>query len=125
MVLVDSSIYIGLLREGRNPVLELEGAFGGTNLVGCNVVRCEVLRGIVRPELKTRLSKFFDVLIHVPTDHRVWRATEDLAWRLDRAGKCLPLPDLIIAVCALRVDAAVLTNDAHFAMVPQLKLASW
>ncbi|HEY5037211.1 MAG TPA: PIN domain-containing protein [Chthoniobacterales bacterium] len=125
MVLVDSSIYIGLLREGRNPVLDLEEAFGGANLVGCDVVRCEVLRGVVRPALKTRLGAFFDVLIHVPTDHRVWQATEDLAWQLDRAGKVLPLTDLVIAVCALRAGASVLTSDAHFALIPQLQLASW
>jgi predicted nucleic acid-binding protein len=125
VVLVDSSIYIGLLREGRNPVLDLEEAFGGTNLVGCDVVRCEVLRGIVRPALKTHLGAFFDVLVHVPTDHRVWQATTDLAWQLDRAGKVLPLPDLVIAVCALRAGASVLTSDAHFAMIPQLQLASW
>ena len=125
MVLVDSSIYIGLLRQRRNPALVLEEAFGEAELVGCNVVRCEVLRGIIRPDLQVAMRGFFDVLIHVPTDQRVWQATEDLAWELDRAGKILPLADLVIAVCAMRVGAAVLTNDKHFALVPQLQLASW
>ena len=91
----------------------------------CSVVRCEVLRGMVRPEPKTRLSLFFDLLLPVVINRRVWRATEDLAWQLDREGKVLPLPDLIIAACALRVGAAVLTNDQHFALIPQLHLASW
>ena len=125
MVLVDSSVYIELLRAGRNPMLELAAAFGSTELAGCGIVRCEVLRGMIRPEARDRLASFFDLLIHLAIDHRVWKATEELAWKLDRVGRCLPLPDLIIAVCALRVGAAVLTNDAHFAMVPQLKLASW
>ncbi len=125
MVLVDSSIYISLIRERRNPALVLEEAFGQAELVGCDIVRCEVLRGIAQPELRARLGVFFDVLIHVPTDHRVWRATEELAWQLDRRGKALPLADLIIAVCALRAGAAVLTNDKHFALIPQLQLASW
>lgn len=125
MVLVDSSIYIGLLREHRNPALVLEEAFGQAELVGCDIVRCEVLRGMARPELRARLSVFFDVLIHVPTDYRVWRATEELAWKLDRAGKVLPLADLIIAVCALHAGAALLTTDKHFALIPRLQLASW
>lgn len=125
MVLVDSSIYIGLLRAGRSPVLELEETFKSTDLVGCSVVRCEVLRGVIALPARAQLASFFDLLVHVATDHRVWRATEDLAWQLDRAGKVVPLTDLIIAVCALRAGAALLTNDKHFALIPQLQLASW
>lgn len=124
-VLPDSSVYIQLLRAGRDPKKELVEAFGLRQLVVCSVVRCEVLRGIVRPESKTRLGLFFDLLLPVAINRRVWRATEDLAWQLDRAGKVLPLPDLLIAVCALRAGAAVLTNDKHFALIPQLQLASW
>ena len=125
MVLVDSSVYIQLIREGRDPVRELAGTFEITEIVGCSVVRCEVLRGMVRPRPKAHLAAFFDLLIHVPTDHRVWGETEDLAWQLDRRGRVLPLTDLLIAVCALRVGAAVLTLDRHFESVPELRLASW
>jgi len=39
---------------------------------------------------------------------------------LDRQGIVLPAPDLIIAACALQADAAVLTADAHFRMIPGL-----
>ncbi len=80
---------------------------------------------MVRPQEKADLAAFFDLLVHVPMDHHAWRDTEEMAWQLDRAGKVLPLPDLIIAVCALRAGAAVLTNDKHFALIPQLQLASW
>ncbi len=58
-------------------------------------------------------------------DHRVWQETERLAYQLDRAGSVLPLTDIIIATCALHARATLLTNDAHFAMVPQLQVASW
>ena len=125
MVLVDSSIYLELVRRRRHPALVLEEAFGEAELVGCSVVRCEVLRGIIRADLRSSLRDFFDLLIHVPTDRQVWQATEDLAWEMDRAGKVLPLADLVIAVCAMRVGAAVLTNDKHFALIPQVRLASW
>ena len=125
MVLVDSSVYIGLLRSGRDPVAELAGRFEATEIAGCDIVRCEVLRGMIRPKAKADLTAFFDVLVHVTMDHRAWRDTEDLAWNLDRSRKVVPLTDLIIAVCALRAGAAVLTNDKHFALIPQLRLASW
>ncbi len=125
MVLVDSSVYIQLLRAGKDPVSELAGSFDITEIVICSVVRCEVLRGIIRPKAKAHLTSYFDLLVHIATDHRVWQATEDLAWQLDRAGKILPLTDLVIAVCALRSGVALLTNDRHFDLVPRLRLASF
>ncbi|MDQ6655548.1 MAG: PIN domain-containing protein [Verrucomicrobiota bacterium] len=125
MVLVDSSVYIQLIRDGKNPVRTLAEAFDATEIVGCSVVRCEVLRGMIRPKPKAYLAEFFDLLIHVPTDDRVWRETEDLAWQLDRRGRVLPLTDVLIAVCALRIGAAVLTLDRHFKEVPDLEVVSW
>ncbi len=125
MVLVDSSVYIQLMRDGKDPVRTLAKAFDPTEIVGCSVVRCEVLRGIIPPKPKAHLAEFFDLLVHVPTDQRVWQQTEDLAWQLDRKGRVLPLTDLLIAVCALRIGAAVLTLDRHFEAVPDLQLAAW
>jgi len=125
VVLVDSSVYIHLLRTGADAIGELTARFEATEIVGCDLVRCEVLRGIIRPKAKAYLAEFFDLLVHVTMDHRAWRETEELAWRLDRAGKVLPLTDLIIAVCALRSGAVVLTRDRHFEMIPELPLAAW
>ena len=125
MVLVDSSVYIHLLRTGTDPVAALAERFEATELVGCDLVRCEVLRGIIRPKARADLAMFFDLLVHVTMDHRAWQETEDLAWRLDRAGQVLPLTDIIIAVCAFRAGASVLTRDHHFERIPQLPLAEW
>lgn len=125
MVLVDSSVYIHLLRSGTDPVAALAERFEATELVGCDIVRCEVLRGIIRPKARADLGMFFDLLIHVTMDHRAWQEAEDLAWRLDRAGRVLPLTDVIIAVCALRAGASVLTRDQHFERIPELALAEW
>ncbi|MEP6821672.1 MAG: PIN domain-containing protein [Chthoniobacterales bacterium] len=125
MVLVDSSIYIHLLRTGADPVTELAARFEATEIAGCDLVRCEVLRGVIRPKARAYLMEFFDLLVHVTMDHRAWEDTEEMAWRLDRKGKVLPLTDVIIAVCALRAGAQILTRDRHFAMVPNLRLATW
>ena len=125
MVLVDSSVYLHLLRMGTDPIAALTGRFEATELVGCDIVRCEVLLGVIRPKARADLAIFFDLLVHVAMDPRAWQETEDLAWRLDRAGRILPLTDVIIAVCALRAGASVLTRDSHFKMVPQLELAQW
>lgn len=125
MVLVDSSVYIRFQRLGIDPVEALMGRFNRRQLVICDLVRCEVLRGIVSPPARNDLHDFFDLLPHVQFDNRAWRATEELAWRMDRAGKVLPLTDLIIAVCALSVDAEILSDDRHFRLVPKLRAAQW
>ena len=125
MVLVDSSIYVHLLRAGLDPVAQLAERFEVTELVGCDVVRCEVLRGIIRPKVRADLAMFFNLLVHVTMDDRAWRETENLAWRLDRDGNILPLTDLMIAVCALRSGAELLTQDHHFKIIPRLRLVEW
>ncbi len=125
MVLVDSSVYIDLLRRGADPVRELSERFEVTEIAGCNLVRCEVLRGMVRPKARAYLAEFFDLLVHVTMDRSAWQETEELVWSLDRAGKVLPLTDVIIAVCALRADAEMVTRDRHFDMIPQLRFTPW
>jgi predicted nucleic acid-binding protein len=37
----------------------------------------------------------------------------------------LPLTDLIIAVCAFRAEASIVTRDRHFEMIPNLRITSW
>lgn len=125
MVLVDSSIYIELLRTGKDPVEVLTRDFEPEEIVSCSIVRCEVLRGLVRVETKTYLAAFFDLLVHASMDELAWRQTEELAWDLDRSGKVLPLTDLIIAVCTFRTGASLLTHDRHFELIPALPLANW
>jgi len=85
-------------------------------------VRSEVGRGIKHPDVRARFIRFWDVMINVPPDEHLWREVEELAWRLDRSGNRLPLPDIIIACCARRIGAAVLTFDEHFARVPGLRV---
>jgi len=125
VVLVDSSVYIQLLRKGKNPVTELAAVFDITEMVTCGVVCVEVLRGVVRPRVRTYLRRFFDMLIDVPMSRDVWRSTEELAWNLDRRGLILPLTDLLIATCAFRAGASLLTYDWHFESVPGLRLSTW
>jgi predicted nucleic acid-binding protein len=40
---------------------------------------------------------------------------------LDRQGRVLPVSDLIIASCAKRARATVITEDPHFQQIPGLK----
>ena len=87
----------------------------------CPIVRCEVGRGLRFPKARDKFHAFWNVMINVPTDERLWSEAENLAWQLDRQGTTLPLTDIVIACCAKRIGAVVLTHDKHFENVPGLR----
>lgn len=113
-VLVDSNVYIGLLRRSLDPVKVLGDWIGEADLATCGMVRLEVERGLKVEKMRRSLGDFFNVLINVPTSNKIWEQATTLAWMLDRCGKTLPAQDILIAACAKELGAAVLTDDAHF-----------
>ena len=121
-VLADSSYYISLLRQGQDPLRALALAAATRDLAICGVIRCEVGRALRPERVRQRFREFWDVMINVPSDNRLWEAVEQTAWELDREGKVLPLTDLIIACSARRIGAAVLTYDQHFSRIPGLRV---
>ena len=84
----------------------------------CGIVRSEVGRGMRDVNRLRKFQARWDVMLYVPTDNRLWVEVEALAWEMDRRGKILPLTDLVIACCARRINAVVLTFDAHFSEIP-------
>ncbi|MBX3734649.1 MAG: PIN domain-containing protein [Verrucomicrobiae bacterium] len=124
VALVDSCVWIGLLREGRDPARELVGRARTLDLATCGMVRLEVLRGVARPAVFRAVEGFMDVMINVPTDNRLWEEATREARALGARGITLPAQDLIIAACARRIEAAVLTFDAHFLDIPGLSVMS-
>jgi predicted nucleic acid-binding protein len=121
-MLVDSTIYIDLLRRGEDVPFVLRAFLLSEQLFICGVIRAEVLRGIRTIEMRNELSDLFDLMTEVPTDARIWAKVTDLAWKLDRRGVVLPLTDLVIACCAFVVDTAVVTADPHFSQISGLKV---
>jgi len=121
-LLVDSVFYIQQQKAGVDIWHQLVPFLQSGELYGCGIVRVEVLRGIRNPSLKRDLEDFFDILPEIPTDISLWREATDLAWSLDRKGHVLPLTDLVIGCCALRVDAVLITVDSHFRNIPRLKV---
>ncbi|MCI0745331.1 MAG: PIN domain-containing protein [Verrucomicrobia subdivision 3 bacterium] len=123
-VLADSSYYIQMMREGRDPLKALALAAATRDLVTCGVVRCEVGRGIRDPNVLHRFQRVWEVMIYVPIDDSLWEAVEMTVWKLDRTGVILPLTDIVIGCCARRTGAVVLTFDKHFYDIPGVRAVS-
>ena len=121
-VLPDSSFYIRLLRNGGDPLRALALAAATRDLAICGVIRCEVGRALRPQKVRERFHAFWGVMINVPTDNRLWEEAEQTLWELDRRGITLPLTDVVIACCARRISAVVLTHDHHFSQIPNLRV---
>lgn len=123
-VLIDSNVYIDLLRAKKDVVASLyEWAEPrDRNLAICGMIRVEVLRGMKSLKAFQSISLMMDVMINVPSDNRLWSEATDLAWTMDREGIVIPGPDLVIAASALRLGASVMTSDAHFLKIDGLRV---
>lgn len=121
-VLVDSSYYIGLARQGLDPLRTLALASMERDLAVCGVVRCEVARGFRQRNVLEKFQRFWDVMIYVPSDIHLWEEIEETVWLLDREGVTLPLTDIVIGCSARRIGAAVLTFDHHFDDIPGIRV---
>ncbi|MEI8038608.1 MAG: PIN domain-containing protein [Verrucomicrobiota bacterium] len=121
-VVVDSNVFMKLLRSRQDPARVLIDAYGLGGLAICGMIRLEVLRGLSEPRLFARISALMDVMVNVPSDNRLWTDATELAWKLDRQGLVIPSADVVIAASALRLGAAVLTSDSHFAQIKGLRV---
>lgn len=122
LVLVDSCIYITLSKRRLDPSVVILERLQLEDIVTCGMVRLEVIRGIALPKARTHMESFFDVMQNVPTDNKLWEEACELGWKVTRNGNNMPAQDIIIAACALRVGAAVLTHDGHFDHIPGLRV---
>lgn len=122
VLLIDSTKYVSWMRAGLNPVSVLAEQLRTRSLVSCGIVRIEVLRGMVKPAAKRQISELFDVIPEIPLDGAIIHDAVETAWQLDRSGRVLPLSDLLIAACAKRAGATVISEDSHFQLVPDLSI---
>ena len=120
--MVDSNVYINLLKVRRDPTRIMGNWAGDRNLATCGMIRMEVLRGLKAPRIYQSVANFMDVLINVRTNDSFWDDAAELAWALDRKGQVIPAQDIIIATCAMRLGAAILTSDAHFRVISGLEV---
>jgi hypothetical protein len=110
------------MRAGRNPITILAFLLEQRLLISSGIIRIEVLRGIIKDKPKTQIIELFRLIPEIPIDNSIIVSAIDTAWELDRQGQVLPVTDILIASCAKQVGATVLTEDAHFEKIPDLKV---
>ncbi|BCU79284.1 PIN domain-containing protein [Luteolibacter sp. LG18] len=70
------------------------------------------------------MAAYFEITSNIGTPPALWDEVAEMAWKLGRKGTIIPLTDLIIACCAKRAGAAVMTRDKHFDCIPGLTIVT-
>lgn len=130
MILVDSSVWIDLLRDVRTPqTLALRELLPRREAALTAVIYQEILQGAATPGRFTKLKRYFRTLPFLNPAHPVetWEAAAELYMRCRQRGYTPRSPhDCLVARIALEHRASLLHDDRDFEVIaevePRLKL---
>ena len=124
LLVVDTSVLIDHLRGDERAVRRLRAAVESRDeLWSATVVRTEILAG-ARPKEEAAIIELLDGLRWMEITVEVADSAGRLAARYLRSHPGVDTVDYLIAACAQKLDATLLTlNVRHFPMFPYLEPA--
>ncbi|MDO8412912.1 MAG: PIN domain-containing protein [Gallionellaceae bacterium] len=130
MILVDSSVWIDLLRDIKTPqTLALRELLPRREAAVTAVIYQEILQGASTPERFTKLKRYFRTLPFLNPAHLIetWEAAAELYMRCRQQGYTPRSPhDCLVARIALEHKTPLLHDDRDFEKIakvePRLKL---
>lgn len=119
--LVDSSIWVRYLRSRESEELKaaVQEALARGEVTTCWAVNTELLIGARDEAGLERLLDALRGVPDVPITPVVWEEAARLGHRLRKQGLLMPLPDLLIAQCAIDGDLVLWHADEHFEQMRQ------
>ncbi|MGH7976060.1 MAG: PIN domain-containing protein [Limisphaerales bacterium] len=118
MVLVDSSVWIEVLRRDGNVYvkLALENLLEEYEAAFCGPVKLEVLGG-ARAQDREKLETHFSRIPYFQMKDSAWDNAKKLAWRLRDRGCNTPWNDILIAAISVEADCRIYAVDKHFELM--------
>ncbi len=115
LVLIDSSVWISRFSRASTAASQVIDSLLDDHRAAINsVIRLEVLTGSLNEAQYAELEDAFHGLHALPISEAVWRRAERLRFELRQAGHLIPVPDTLIASCAIIFDCELLHADHHF-----------
>lgn len=121
LVLADSSAWVSHLTGQRTAASAAIDDLLRVHRIAINeIVRLEVLTGVLNESQYAELADTFLGLHVLPISDAIWRRAERLRFELRQQGHLVPVPDVLIASCALLYGCELLHADRHFDVVARL-----
>ncbi len=121
MVLIDSSLWIPILRDAAaENIADVSERIRMGEAAWCAAVRLELWAGVRDDRERKALGEFNSVVIDLPISGEVWERAIWLADQGRRKGYTMPFPDLLIFSCALGNNVKLLHRDKHFDLLAAL-----
>jgi predicted nucleic acid-binding protein len=122
-LLPDTCAWIDFFRGSQTPLAQpLERALVQGEVATCGVVLYELVQGIKKSEEETLVLNALQAVAHLEMSADLWIKAGRLSADLRRKGQTVPFSDLLIATLALEYGLSVLTVDAHFDVIPGLRV---
>ena len=125
MVLVDSSVWIDLLRDAQTPqTLALRELLLRSEAALAPVIYQEILQGAASPERYTKLKRYFRTLPFLNPAHPIetWEAAAELYMRCRLRGFTPRSPhDCLVACIAVEHKVALLHDDRDFEAIAEVE----
>ena len=117
--LIDTSAWLLALKKNYVPLVKdrIDDLLKENAIITTGIVKLEILGGTKTEEEFQRLKTRLDSLGQVETDASLWEQAYTLAFKLRRKGITVPSTDILIAACALMLEATVVHADAHFDLI--------
>jgi predicted nucleic acid-binding protein len=122
VILVDTSVWVRVLRGDADPALarEVQTLLREGVAAWCPMIELELWAGVRDGDERRRLTAFRDVLRSLAIERATWVAAIDLSDRARRRGITVPPSDLVIFACATQHRAMLLHRDRHFELLTNL-----
>lgn len=119
LVLIDTSSWIEALRSQGDPQVRTRVAdlILQGRAAWCDLVVVELWNGAGGSYEKKKLAELEREIPCLPIDQQVWQMARQLAQQCRKAGKTVPVADLVIVACALVHQAPLDHQDSHFAAI--------
>lgn len=120
-VLVDTSVWIDFFRsEQGRPGDLLDALLAEDRVLLCGVVEMEIFQGLREKELRD-IQSVFEVVHYIETTREDFVKAGILWHNLRKEGRTIPSTDCLIASLCMQHNLSILSLDAHFDMVTDLK----
>ncbi len=122
LVVIDTCIWVPFFNRPRSAEKTAVDALLDEDRVAISgPILTEILQGFRRKDQADWVASVLRGLHYLEITWDDWRAAAELGRHLAGHGHRLPLTDLVVAVVAFRLNAAVYTSDPHFNLIPHLK----